>query len=229
MVALPEGRPLVLAHRGAGRFAPHNSLEAIAWASSKGVDGIEVDVRATATGDLVLAHDDELAGGFISKMALEQVTEAGVPSLGQVLDTAGSMIVNLELKGPVIDVPGFAKKLVAAMEGRDGVIVSSFWLDLVKATKDAGAHCEIGVLTAASYDPTGEHAAAAASDMGAQWAIPEALDLDASEAKNLVDLGASSGVSLMGWTVNDPAQVALLYEAGFKAVITDEPLVLRTD
>ncbi|MHB1712143.1 MAG: glycerophosphodiester phosphodiesterase family protein [Acidimicrobiales bacterium] len=56
--------PLVLAHRGAwsaevygvpGR--PQNSLEAIEAALALGADGVEIDVRRTSDGELVLAHD----------------------------------------------------------------------------------------------------------------------------------------------------------------------------
>lgn len=52
--------PLVIVHRGATAFAPENSLEAYAAAMDYGADGVEVDVRRTRDGVLVLFHDDML-------------------------------------------------------------------------------------------------------------------------------------------------------------------------
>ena len=48
---------LVVAHRGAWREAPENSLEAIEKAIEMGVDVVEIDVRRTLGGELVLHHD----------------------------------------------------------------------------------------------------------------------------------------------------------------------------
>ncbi len=46
----------VIAHRGANRHAPENTLEAFRIAVALGSDGIELDVRATADGALVIHH-----------------------------------------------------------------------------------------------------------------------------------------------------------------------------
>ena len=52
--------PLVIVHRGATAFAPENSIEAYAAAMDYGADGVEIDVRRTRDGVLVLFHDDML-------------------------------------------------------------------------------------------------------------------------------------------------------------------------
>lgn len=54
------GDVLVVAHRGCWREAPENSLAAIAACASLGVDMVEIDVRETADGHLVLLHDASL-------------------------------------------------------------------------------------------------------------------------------------------------------------------------
>lgn len=51
---------LVVAHRAEWRFAPENSLAAINRSIEMGVDVVEVDVRRTADGVLVLMHDATL-------------------------------------------------------------------------------------------------------------------------------------------------------------------------
>jgi len=50
----------IVAHRGVWRDAPENSLLAVARAIEAGYTVVEIDVRRTRDGDLVLLHDDRL-------------------------------------------------------------------------------------------------------------------------------------------------------------------------
>src|SRR5262249_14515199 len=50
----------IVAHRGAHARAPENSLGSIREARELGVDMVELDVRTTSDGDLVLMHDDSV-------------------------------------------------------------------------------------------------------------------------------------------------------------------------
>lgn len=56
---LPVSRP-VGAHRGARSLAPENTLPAIEKAHALGAHFVEIDVRLTADGHLVVFHDDTL-------------------------------------------------------------------------------------------------------------------------------------------------------------------------
>jgi glycerophosphoryl diester phosphodiesterase len=49
--------PLVLAHRGARRDAPENTLLAFERGLAQGADGFELDVRLTADDVLIVLHD----------------------------------------------------------------------------------------------------------------------------------------------------------------------------
>jgi len=51
----------VIGHRGAAGHAPENTLAAFAAADALGVDEVELDVRLSRDGALVLFHDDDLA------------------------------------------------------------------------------------------------------------------------------------------------------------------------
>ncbi|MFP3442749.1 glycerophosphodiester phosphodiesterase family protein, partial [Pantoea sp. SIMBA_133] len=50
----------VIAHRGSSEVAPENSLSAIRQALEDGADQIEIDVRLSADGSVVLSHDATL-------------------------------------------------------------------------------------------------------------------------------------------------------------------------
>lgn len=55
------GPPWILGHRGAPREAPENTLAGLRRAMELGLDGVEYDLRACATGEPVLLHDADLA------------------------------------------------------------------------------------------------------------------------------------------------------------------------
>lgn len=54
------GPPWILGHRGTPREAPENTLVSLRRAIELGLDGVEYDVRACATGEAVLIHDETL-------------------------------------------------------------------------------------------------------------------------------------------------------------------------
>jgi len=56
--------PLVIAHRGGSLFAPENTIEACHLAIKEGATALEIDVRPTRTGEIVLFHDSLLLRHF---------------------------------------------------------------------------------------------------------------------------------------------------------------------
>ena len=51
---------IVVAHRGDWRNAPENSLQAIENCIKMGVDMVEIDIRETKDGQLILMHDETI-------------------------------------------------------------------------------------------------------------------------------------------------------------------------
>ena len=83
----------VIGHRGGAALALENTLAAIDAGLDAGADGVEVDVRRTADGGLVLMHDPDLARttggtGRIDETTLEAVRSLGVPTLEEALHTS---------------------------------------------------------------------------------------------------------------------------------------------
>jgi glycerophosphoryl diester phosphodiesterase len=71
------GKPrkiIVIAHRGANRFAPENTLPAFKKAIELGCDYVELDVRRTKDGALVLMHDRTVDGKTNGHGAVEDLT-----------------------------------------------------------------------------------------------------------------------------------------------------------
>src|SRR5215213_11586194 len=71
-------RPLVIAHRGGAGLWPENTLYAFEKANELGVDVIEIDVRSTSDGTLVVMHDATIdrttdGVGRVSEMTLAEL------------------------------------------------------------------------------------------------------------------------------------------------------------
>ena len=58
--AAPWPYPFWIAHRGAGRLAPENTLAAFALGHAHGYRMFECDARLSADGEVFLLHDDRL-------------------------------------------------------------------------------------------------------------------------------------------------------------------------
>jgi glycerophosphoryl diester phosphodiesterase len=57
MTWMPTDRPLVFGHRGGSRLAPENTIAAFDRAVAEGVDGLELDVRLSKDGQVMVCHD----------------------------------------------------------------------------------------------------------------------------------------------------------------------------
>jgi glycerophosphoryl diester phosphodiesterase len=126
---------LLLAHRGDHRRAPENTLAAFTAALAiPGVDGLELDIRASADGVAVVLHDASLArvqGRRIraSRLTARELAAFGIPSLVEALAACPpGAFLDVELKE---DLGEAAVAPLRAARGRDdggieGVVVSSF-------------------------------------------------------------------------------------------------------
>lgn len=121
--------PLVVAHRGAWGPAPQNSLEAFERAIALGCDGIEIDVRRTADGRLVVVHDHRVGGRLVARQEhhrlQERMKSGQAPTLEAALElVAGRIAVDLELKEP-----GYVEAVMGIVGRRltpDRYVVTSF-------------------------------------------------------------------------------------------------------
>lgn len=142
---------MVMAHRGFSGTAPENTLSAFKKAIDIGADAIELDIRFSKDGHLVVFHDDTLERttrriGKVAALTLEEIKglDAGswfgtsfagerIPTLTEVLELArGRVLLNIELKkgdhGPysMIDLEDRALDEIKKAKMEDRVLFSSF-------------------------------------------------------------------------------------------------------
>ena len=221
---------LVLAHRGANRERPENTLAAFRRAVELGADGVELDVHRTRDDGLVVRHDPDGPFGALAELTLAEVTDAlpEVPTLAAVLDACAGLLVNVEIKHPPPDAghdpDRRAADLVAGMladrGGADRVIVSSFDLPTVDRVRAVAPAVPTGWLVAWA-DPI--DALAVAHDHGHDALHPGVWSLVGSLAVEVVAAAHDRGLAVNVWTVNEEDELRRLGQAGVDAVITDVP------
>ncbi len=75
--------PLITAHRGEGSGAPENSLAAITQSAELGADMVEIDVRESADGVVVLMHDGTLGRTTNQKDVFPDTEEVSALTLSE--------------------------------------------------------------------------------------------------------------------------------------------------
>lgn len=141
----------VIAHRGASKDAPENTLAAFQLAIDQGADMIELDIRLSRDGQIVVFHDKTLqrttdGEGKLDNLTLAELQslDAGswfdpsrfagekIPSLREVLDLcAGQIMLNIEIKKDAVHRSEnlIERRLVGLLEEYDMLqhcMVSSF-------------------------------------------------------------------------------------------------------
>jgi glycerophosphoryl diester phosphodiesterase len=237
------GRALVLGHRGASADAPENTLAAFKLAMGQGADGVELDVWRCGSGEVVVAHDEDLARVGGSPLRLPdaplrelRAVDVGawkgarfrgerIPLLAEVFEAVPAALVNVELKsrgGRDLGLAHAVAEVIHRARAESRVVVSSFDWRLVAAFRLASPDVPTGLL----FDASGAWRLRlwAAIRSLRPTAVHPQVDL-ATDAR--VRAWTAEGLAVNVWTVDDPARAARLAHAGAASVITNVPAVVR--
>jgi glycerophosphoryl diester phosphodiesterase len=231
--------PLVIAHRGASAYAPENTLAAFTLAHRQGAAMIELDVQPTADGRLVVFHDDttERWDGIarpvraLSLADVQQLDIGGerVPTLDETLAFAREtgIALNIELKGTGMSAQ--CAVLVREYDMVEQVIVSSFWPDALSDLRAVAPEIQRGYLMgtrsyrpdirAREFWPFFALRSVAAAAWHPYWDLP-LID-------QVIPLVRRAGFAVHVWTVDDPAVMLRLADAGASGIITNKPDLAR--
>ncbi len=216
---------LVMAHRGASKAEPENTLAAFRAAGRLGADLVELDVRLTADGALAVVHDPLLADGRPVHAVRARDLPAGVALLDAALDACAGMGVNVELKNAPKE-PGFdpdnqvADALVGIVRERGDehrVIVSSFHLPAIDRVHHLAPHVETAHLV--RRVPAQTRVVVTLVDRGHRGIHP----WHGFVARRTVLRVHAAGLALRPWTVDDPDRIRTLAAWGVDAVCTNVP------
>jgi glycerophosphoryl diester phosphodiesterase len=235
--------PLVIAHRGASQDAPENTLEAFEAAIALGADAVELDVRRTADGVLVVHHNASRRGVPISMLthsALIRRSRHEPPTFDAVLELcAGRIALDVEIKET-----GYEAEVVARASSRfsrEHLLYTSFDESVVSTVRvlDPDAHCGLllgpGRLRSRTTRYEGlpfDLAERCGADLLAvhQWLAPLRGRSRRIPGRGLLAEAQQRQFPMMVWTVNGPQRMrSYLADGRVAGIITDLPgLALET-
>ena len=213
--------PLCLGHRGhrcPGWTETENSLAAFDRALAEGCDGLELDLRLSGDGRVVVHHDAELRHQG-DTVAIAQTSLRSLRRMHPELATLDQVLrryrdrawLDLEVKAPEA-LPGVVA-LLHRWAPRRGYVVSSFdpsvLAQLARLAPEA-PRC-LNLKRPASLRRL------RAANVG--WIAPQQTLCSAWYVKRL----RRHGWQVLVWTVNHPARMRLLARAGVAALCSDLP------
>jgi glycerophosphoryl diester phosphodiesterase len=215
---------LRIGHRGARAYEPENTIRSFKKAIEIGVDAVELDVRETKDGELVVIHDADVkrttdGKGAVSELTLEAIkgfsAEKGekIPTLKEALEFLDKKVkVLIELKEA-----GVEEKVLAEVREnglQKNVILVSFIEEALRKVRELDKEVETGLIYVKHKNP-----------------IKAALDLNANYLLSLyrfthtanVQKAHENGLKVIVWTVNKPEEVAEYVKKGVDGIASDKP------
>jgi glycerophosphoryl diester phosphodiesterase len=213
---------LKIGHRGAKALEVENTLESFKKAVQLGVNAVELDVRHSADGKLVVSHDENLKRVYGKNVQLRDVT------LTELKELTGDRMVTLKealeaLKGNVERVlvelkePGYEQKVldVIGKERLKGkAIVTSFHVDALTRVREADREIETGLIYARFKKPV-----EAALKLNAQYLLPLYRFVHTKD----VEKAHEKGLKVLVWTINTKEEAEAYIAKGVDGIATDDP------
>ncbi|UCE41635.1 MAG: glycerophosphodiester phosphodiesterase [Candidatus Aminicenantes bacterium] len=228
---------IVIAHRGASRAAPENTLSSMKKAIEFGADFAECDVFQTKDGEIVLFHDEEMERttgkeGMIWDYTLAELKELEVgswfkeefrgepiPTLQEVIQAVkGKIKLNIEVKVSGED-PEIAQKVVDIIRAENigkECMVTSFEKPVLEKVKEIAPDLITGFIFDEEHPP---------DIFDGNWEYVCSKRNIVDEA--FVQKAKQKGKKIFVWTVNYPAEMKKMIDLGVDGIITDVPDILK--
>jgi glycerophosphoryl diester phosphodiesterase len=244
---------LRIGHRGAAHLAPENTLRSFREAVAHGVDLVEFDVLDLPGGPLVLAHSDRLeevshgaASGSVRERSLAELREVApeLPTLDEALEffTAEAPDVGLHVD---LKLTTRLDELAAALRRHrvePRTVVSSFHVPSLHAVAREAPTVSIGFTYPEDrYGVSRRRALRPVLRAGlvslrtaAPRFLPRLIRRAGATALMLqhalvtprsVASAHALGAPVLAWTVDEPADLERVLEAGVDGVITNDPRI----
>lgn len=231
--------PLVIAHRGASAYAPENTLAAFQLAHTQGADMLELDVRRSADGVLVVFHDATterwdgqprpVSTCTLADLRRLDIGGEAVATLAEVCAFArtSGMLLNVELKQPDIAVP--VVQLLRTHDMIDQTLVAAFSPAALHELSQVAPDLQRGYLMGTrTYHPV--------TRLRELWPFRALRRVHATAWHPAVQLPLlrpvlpcvrRAGYAVNVWTVDDPAVMRQLIDWGATGIITNKPDLAR--
>ncbi|RLE90316.1 MAG: glycerophosphodiester phosphodiesterase [Thermoprotei archaeon] len=221
---------IIIGHRGAAGYEPENTIKSILKGIECGASAIEVDVRRTKDGIMVLMHDETVdrttnGEGKVSELTLAEIKclDAGkgerVPTLFEVFELLKerNVILLVELKEI-----GYEEEVVSMIKDfnmLDRVYITSFHKSALNRVVEIEPNMKTGLIFS--------------SNTLRNMKIAEELNVDVVVPKyqlvnrNFLRSCRRLGFKVFVWTVNRAIDVVKFYRLGVDGIVTDYPCMVK--
>ena len=240
--------PLIVAHRGASKDAPENTLPAFELAWEQGSDAIEGDFFISGDGHIVCIHDKntkKLAGKNLvvadSTLAELQQLDVGawhsdrfkgtkIPTIAEVFATVPSgKKIYIEVKcGPEI-IPTLLKEIEVSGLENDQIVVIAFDAEVIRGVKQQAPQFKACWLSGfekpliGPIQPTPEEVLKVLNDIQADGFSSSNKHIQGDYIQTILNAGYEYHV----WTVDDPKEAEQFKDWGTLSITTNVPGVIR--
>ncbi|MEM2788651.1 MAG: glycerophosphodiester phosphodiesterase family protein [Candidatus Bathyarchaeia archaeon] len=218
----------VIGHRGAAGLEPENTLRSIRKAIEIGVDRVEIDVRVTKDGRLVVIHDETVdrttnGHGYVRDMTFEEIRklDAGkgekVPTLEEALNlTRGKVILQIELKVAEATEPTI--ELIEENGAEREVVITSFIHSLLKKVRYLNPAIRTGALFFDVQEDIFERTISACA---------EAIHIYYRNiTPKLVENAHKRGLKVVAWNPDEVGDMKRIISLGVDAIGSNRPDIL---
>lgn len=235
-----HNRPLIIGHRGASMHAPENTLAAFQLAMAQGADGIELDVKRCASGEVVVMHDATVdrttdGAGSVHDLTLAQLRalNAGdgerVPTLDEVIEltaaSAAPFLINIEVTNYSTPADGLEQCVVDVVKRHacyERILFSSFNPPGVKRLAGLLPSVPRGMLYAGNM-PIFLREVWLAPFVPHEFRHPEAGMVTPEYVARL----NAQGRRVNTWTVNSAEEIVRMTQCGVQGIIGDSPARIK--
>lgn len=239
----------IIAHRGASREAPENTMSAFELAVEQGAHAIEMDIHISKDRELVVCHDPTVnrttnGTGRISQMTWRQLKQldAGswfsprfqgepLPMLEQVVEQLPQQLwFNLEIKmRSEYQQLGLTEKLADFLSQHDlwgRTVISSFDMQAILDLK----RLDPRLMTALLFEKGWLRRQKVSRMLTSDDAFDQLYSIHPRHnhmKMNEAEFCKKQGLRLYPWTVNSSVQMKKWIERGASGIITDRPKLLK--
>jgi len=246
-------RPLVYAHRGGSKLRPENTLASFDNGLALGADGLELDVRLSKDGQVVVHHDATLdrttsaTGPVVDLTAAElgqvdagyrfqaldgtaaafpfRAAGIGVPTLAAVFARYPGVPLIIELKLASAELARKTLELATAAGALERIAIGSFSGEALKAARQLAP----GLRTGAGREETrwALYRSWVRWPLGRpqyqEFQVPERSGNTTVVSRRFVEHAHRAGVAVKVWTVDEERDMHRLLDWGVDGLISDRP------
>jgi glycerophosphoryl diester phosphodiesterase len=236
----------IVAHRGASKDAPENTLPAFKLAWEQGADAIEGDFHLTKDGCIVCIHDDNTKKVSNENLVVRQVTLAElrrldvgenhgkafkgtvIPTLAEVFSTVpDKKKIYIEIKCGVEIITPLFKHIKVSELNKEQIVIISFNKEVIKAFKEIAPQYSAYWLCSFKKNRIGGVSPSLKSTLDTLKSIQaDGLSSNYAIPESFVQVIEEQGFEWHVWTVDDSKTARRMKALGAKSITTNFPKLI---